>query len=78
MRITKKGQMTIIGLILVFIMIIIVANLMPTITEQIAIGKNATGLSTSTKMFMDLIPMFIVLAIIITLFIYVVPYRPIE
>ena len=73
----RKAQLTIVGLLLVFIMIIVVANFMPTIAEQIDLAKNNTPtLSTSTKAFMDLIPMFLILAIIITLFIFAVPYRP--
>lgn len=73
----RKAQLTIVGLLLVFIMIIVVANFMPTIAEQIDLAKNNTPtLSTSTEAFMDLIPMFLILAIIITLFIFAVPYRP--
>jgi len=73
----KKAQLTIVGLILVFIMIIVIANFMPTINQQISLSKNNTpNLSTSTEAFMDLIPMFLWLSIIITLFIFAVPFRP--
>lgn len=73
----KKAQMTIVGLILVFIMFIVIANFMPIISEQIELAQNNTPtMSTSTSMFMDLLPMFLVLAGIMTLFIFVVPYRP--
>ena len=74
----RKAQMTIIGVLLVFILVVILANLMPTILDQIAIGKNASGIGTSTKALMDLIPLFFWLGVIITLFIYVVPFRPTE
>jgi ABC-type antimicrobial peptide transport system permease subunit len=72
----RKAQLTIIGLIFVIILIIIISNLMPTIVSQIEIGKNTTGLSTSTQALMDLIPLMFVLGIIITFFVYVMPYRP--
>lgn len=78
MKKAKKGQMTIIGLILVAIMVIVLSYLMPVITEAIGSGKNSTGLSTSTQMLMDLIPGMFILGIIITIFIYAMPYRPIQ
>lgn len=73
----RKAQLTIVGLVLVFIMIIVVANFMPIISEQIDLSINNTPtMSTSTQGFLHLIPMFLVLSIIITLFIFAVPYRP--
>jgi uncharacterized membrane protein len=75
MKRNNKAQMTMIGLLMFFCLVIIVANLMPTITYNIAIGKNASGLSVGTQALMDMIPLFIILALIITLFIYVTPYR---
>jgi hypothetical protein len=74
----KKGQMTIIGIILVAIMIIVISYLMPVISEAISSGKNTSGLSTSTTMLMDLIPGMLILGIIITIFIYAMPYRPVQ
>ena len=78
MKNNKKGQMTIIGLILVAIMVIVLSYLMPVITEAISSGKNTTGISSSTSMLMDLIPGMFVLGIIITIFIYAMPYRPVQ
>jgi hypothetical protein len=72
----KKAQMTIIGLILVAIMVIVLSYLMPVIIQAISSGKNTSGISTSTSMLMDLIPGMFVLGIIITIFIYAMPYRP--
>ena len=79
MRANKKAQMTIVGIIMVFILVIIVSVLMPTITDQIETAKNNTPtMSTGTSAIMDLIPLMIVLGIIITIFIVAVPYRPVE
>jgi len=79
MRLNRKAQMTIVGIIMVFIIIIVVANLMPTIVTTIDTAKNNTPtLSTGASSVLDLIPMMIILGIIITIFIVAVPYRPVE
>ena len=66
--------MTMIGLLMFVMLIIVVAVLMPTISYYISLGKNGTT-SVSTQVLLDLVPIFIVLWLIITLFIYITPYR---
>ena len=79
MKENKKAQMTIIGIIMVFIIIIVVSVLMPTIQTTIDTAKNNTPtLSAGATSIMDLIPLMIILGIIITIFIVAVPYRPVE
>ena len=64
---------------MVFIAIVVVANLMPTIVSQIETAKNNTpAMSTGTSAILDLWPLMLALGIVITIFIVAVPYRPVE
>jgi len=74
MRITKKAQMAPIGLVMIFVSIIILFTLMPAIQEQIR-GFNVTNAPT-LGVIINMIPLLLVLALIISIFIYVTPYRP--
>lgn len=63
-----KGQLSMTNVIGFFMIIIIVAVLMSPILEMIALAKNGTDAITS--LLLDLIPLFLVLAVIMTLFSY--------
>ena len=62
------------GIVMVFVSIILLFALMPAIQEQIS-GFNTTGAPT-LGVIINLIPLLLVLALIISIFIYVTPYRP--
>lgn len=74
MRTNKKAQMAPMGIVMVFVSIILLFALMPAIQEQIS-GFNTTGAPT-LGVIINLIPLLLVLALIISIFIYVTPYRP--
>ena len=74
MRINKKAQMAPIGLVIIFVSIVLLFTLMPAIQEEIR-GLNTTDAPT-LRMIVDLIPILLVLALIISIFIYVTPYKP--
>ncbi len=64
-----KGQMLIIGVIMITMTLIILANLMPTIVEQMDTITTATNDTTAQTLTL-LIPAFLVLGIIMTIVYY--------
>lgn len=71
----KKGQLTIVGIILIFVSVIVFASIYPALSEVITSFTNSSG-DTMLNILVNLVPAFICLGIIITLFMYVSPYRP--
>jgi hypothetical protein len=68
----QKGQMTIIGIIMVVMTIIVFAAMSPILHTAIA---NATvGADETTSTVLNLIPFAIVIAILISIFTYAQPY----
>jgi MFS-type transporter involved in bile tolerance (Atg22 family) len=76
MKISKKGQLSMVNiiffLILVFIMAIVTSVISPFLAERIA-TDNITGMSATL---MNLIVPFMWLGLVITFFLYVTPIRP--
>ena len=71
----KKGQMTVQGLITIFVTILVYAILYPMISSVI---DNFINASTDPwlNMTISLVPLLMLLTIIITMFMYVSPQRP--
>ena len=64
----KKGQMTVIGLIMIVVALIVLGAFLPVITETINVaGSCVTG---NTLSLLQLLPFFFVLAILISIVIY--------
>jgi len=67
----KKGQFTIIGIILVFISLVTFLALEPALSDTI----DAANLTGSAGLMADLFPFFFLAAILITLLMYTTPSR---
>jgi len=74
MRRFKKAQMAPIGLVMIFVSVILLTALMPAMQEQIR-EINTTGAPT-LGIIVDLVPLLLWLGLIISIFIYVTPFRP--
>jgi len=74
MRKLKKAQMAPIGLVMIFVSVILLTALMPAMQEQLR-GINRTGAPT-LGIIVDLVPLLLWLGLIISIFIYVTPFRP--
>jgi len=72
----KKGQFTLVGLIMIVISLIVLGALMPTIVETIEAVQNET--TPTTDVIIGLVPMMLVLAIIMGILFYAVPRRESE
>jgi len=72
-RCGKKAQMTLIGLVVIFLSLVLLGALMPTIKEQITKIQNETDPTTDTML--GLIPLMFVVAIIIGIIFYASPHR---
>jgi len=71
----SRGQLSPLNIIGFFVIVVMIATLMNPLMSMIGVAKNATGISGSvTGTLLDLIPMFLVLAVVITLFAYARPY----
>ena len=70
-RIGKRGQLSPINIIGFFVIIVVVSTMMQPILDMIEIATNATDAVTST--ILNLIPLFLVLGVVITLFTYAQP-----
>jgi len=74
MRKNIKAQMAPIGLVMIFVSVVLLTALMPAMQEQIR-NINTTS-SPTVRIIVDLIPMLLWLGLIVSIFIYVTPYRP--
>ena len=74
MRRLTKAQMAPIGLVMIFVSVILLTALMPAMQEQIR-GINTTSAPT-VRIIVDLVPLLLWLGLIISIFIYVTPFRP--
>ena len=74
MRRNIKAQMAPIGLVMIFVSVILLTALMPAMQEQIR-GINTTS-SPTLGIIVDLVPLLLWLGLIISIFIYVTPFRP--
>jgi len=71
----KKAQMSMVGIVIIFATVIVYASLYPAMSEVIEGFTNSSG-DTMLNMIISLVPLLILLGIIITIFMYVTPYRP--
>lgn len=71
----KKGQLTMIGLVIIFATVIVFAAIYPALSDVITTFLN-TSTDTTLNIIVQLIPLLMFLGIVITLFMYVTPYRP--
>lgn len=71
----KKGQLSIIGIVLIFATVVVFVGLYPALSNTIG-NLTATSGDSTLNMVVSLIPLFMTLGIVITLFAYVTPYRP--
>jgi len=74
MRKLKKAQMAPIGLVMIFVSVILLTALMPAMQEQIR-EINTTS-NPTLGIIVDLVPLLLWLGLIISIFIYVTPFRP--
>lgn len=66
---TNKGQMSIVGLLTVVVVLVVFAALMPTVNDTI---NNVTpSLSGASVTLIQLFPLFVIVAILATVMIYV-------
>lgn len=70
----RKAQMTMIGIVIIFATFIVYASLYPAMSEVIEGFTNESD-DTMLNMVISLVPLLILLGIIITIFMYVTPYR---
>ena len=69
----RKGQFTIVGLIMVFLSIVVLGALMPSITQTITDAKACvTGVASTL---LDLIPLFLVIGVIMAVVVYASVHR---
>lgn len=71
----KRAQMSMIGIVIIFATIIVYASLYPALSNVIEGFTNESD-DTMLNMVISLVPLLILLGIIITIFMYVTPYRP--
>ena len=71
----KRAQMSMVGIVIIFATIIVYASLYPAMAEVIE-GFTNSSEDTILNMIINLVPLLILLGIIITIFMYVTPYRP--
>ena len=69
----KAGQMTIIGLFLIFVMLIILGAFMPTIINTVTNISGTPGVDTTTVTMIGLVPLAFVIAILGTIFVFIRP-----
>jgi len=69
----RKAQMTLIGVVIIFLSLVLLGALMPTIKEQITKIQDETDPTTDTLL--GLIPLVFVVAIIIGIVFYASPHR---
>ena len=68
----NSGQLSATNIIGFVILIVVLASTMPTITTFINITKNSTG--AETDIILDLLPLFLVRGVVMTLFMYARPH----
>jgi len=71
----SRGQLSPLNIIGFFVIIVMFAALLEPIMQMLDLATNATGISgTVTETIINLIPLALVLAIVMTLFAYARPY----
>lgn len=74
MKPAKNAQLSIMGIVIIFATIIVYAALYPALRQIITDFTNVST-DTTLNIIISLVPLLILLGIIITLFMYVTPYR---
>ena len=72
---STRAQMSMVGIVIIFATIIVFASLYPAL-HQVIEGFTNESDDTMLNMIIRLVPLLILLGIIITIFMYVTPYRP--
>ena len=72
---SKKAHMTMIGIVIIFATLIVYAALYPAMANVIEGFTNESD-DAMLNIIISLVPLLILLGIIITIFMYVTPYRP--
>ena len=70
----KRAQMSMVGIVIIFATIIVYASLYPAMATVIEGFTNESD-DAVLNMIISLVPLLILLGIIITIFMYVTPYR---
>jgi Mg2+/Co2+ transporter CorB len=71
----QKGQLSPLNLIGFAFIVVIFAALLPVVMDMVSVATNTTGVSgTVTEVVINLIPVCLALAVIMTLFAYARPY----
>lgn len=71
-----KGQMTILALIMIVFTLVVFAVLTPTLTSFINATVVNGGLDSNAAALMQMIPFFLILAIVLSVFFMAIPQRP--
>ena len=69
----QRGKLSPLNIIGFFVIVVIMATLMTPLMDMLDIA-NASGLDATTQTILYLIPLFLVVAVVITLFSYARPY----
>ena len=72
-KIGSKGQLSPLNIIGFFVIVVIMATLMAPLMTILDVA-NASGIDSNTSTVIYLIPLFLVVAVVITLFSYARPY----
>ena len=72
---STRAQMSMVGIVIIFATIIVYASLYPAMSQVIEGFTNKSD-DVMLNMIISLVPLLILLGIIITIFMYVTPYRP--
>jgi uncharacterized BrkB/YihY/UPF0761 family membrane protein len=67
-----KGQITIVGIISILVVLVVFSAIMPLLNS--VIGNASAEADETTSFLLNLIPFFIVIAIIMSIFYYAKPY----
>ena len=70
----NKGQMTMVGIVIIFATLVVYASLYPALANVIETFTNASS-DTMLNIIISLVPLLILLGIIITIFMYVTPQQ---
>jgi len=74
-RLNSRGQLSPMNIIGFFVIVVVFASLLDPLMDIITVAQNATGIAGSmTSVIIDLLPVFLALAIVLTLFAYARPY----
>ena len=71
----KRGQITVYGVVMIFLSIVVFASIYPSLDAQITVLVAALGEGTAAATIVQLIPLFLGIGILASLFFYISPAR---